>query len=152
MRRKEKEIVDRSEMDAVIRDAIVCHVGLSDGNIPYVVPLSFGYQDSTVYVHGAIEGRKIDILRKNNHVCVTFVADAEIVEGGTSCEWGMRYRSVVGFGRALFVEDTDDKKSGLEVIMKQYSNQPASIPTAAVDGTVVIKIKIDSITGKRSGV
>ncbi|MFC1532217.1 pyridoxamine 5'-phosphate oxidase family protein [Thermodesulfobacteriota bacterium] len=64
MRRKEKEITKKSEIEAVINKALVCRVGLSDNNFPYIVPLCFGYQDNTIYIHGALEGRKIDILKK----------------------------------------------------------------------------------------
>ncbi|MFH2046242.1 MAG: pyridoxamine 5'-phosphate oxidase family protein [Pseudomonadota bacterium] len=66
MRRKEKEITDKSEIEAVIHRLIVCRVGLADDNIPYIVPLCFGYRDNTIYVHGSLKGKKINILRKSH--------------------------------------------------------------------------------------
>lgn len=61
MRRKEKEITDKSEIEAVIHNSVVCRIGLVDDNIPYIVPLCFGYRDNTIYVHVSLEGKKINI-------------------------------------------------------------------------------------------
>lgn len=63
MRRKEKEITKKSEIEAVINKALVCRLGLSDNNIAYIVPLCFGYKGDTIYVHGALKGQKINCLK-----------------------------------------------------------------------------------------
>jgi nitroimidazol reductase NimA-like FMN-containing flavoprotein (pyridoxamine 5'-phosphate oxidase superfamily) len=68
MRRSEREIKDRAVIDAIIRQCLVCRLGLSDGEEPYIVPLCFGYDGEALYVHSASDGRKIDILRKNSRV------------------------------------------------------------------------------------
>lgn len=152
MRRKEKEITEKSEIEAVIHKSIVCRIGMSDDNIPYIVPLCFGYLDNTIYVHCYLKGRKIDILQKNNNVCFEFDINTEIVEGENPCEWGMKYQSVIGFGKALFIKDQDDKRKALNIIMNQYSGRPSLFSEKAINGTAVIKIEIESITGKQSGV
>jgi len=151
MRRKEKEITKKSEIEAVIHKSLVCRVGLSDNNIPYVVPLCFGYQDNTIYVHGFLKGRKIDILRKNRNVCFEFDINTEIVEGEKACEWGMKYQSVIGFGKGSFLEEPEDKKRALNIIMNQYSGRTFQFPENVVNGVAVIKIEIASMTGKQSG-
>ncbi|MCP4673635.1 MAG: pyridoxamine 5'-phosphate oxidase family protein, partial [Desulfobacula sp.] len=92
MRRKEKEIVEKSDIEAVIQKSIVCHLGLSDNNIPYIVPLCFGYQDNTIYVHGSLKGRKTDIIQKNQNICFEFDINTEIVKGENACKWGMKYK------------------------------------------------------------
>ena len=66
MRRKEKEIVEKSEIEAVISKASVCRLGMAEEGMPYVVPLCFGYENNTLYFHSAKEGKKVDILKKNN--------------------------------------------------------------------------------------
>ena len=151
MRRKEKEITEKSEIEAVIHKSIVCRVGFSEDNIPYVVPLSFGYQDNTIYVHGSLKGRKINILHKNPNVCFEFDINAEIVASENACEWGMRYQSVIGFGKASFVDDPEHKQKALNIIMKKYSGRSLQFPENAINGTAVIKIEIIGITGKQSG-
>ena len=151
MRRKEKEIIEKSEIEAVIHKSMVCRLGLSDDDIPYIVPLCFGYKDNTIYVHSSLEGKKVDILQKNHRVCFEFDINTEIVEGKTDCKWGMKYQSVIGFGNAFFLEEPDDKQRALNIIMNKYSDRQSQFPEKAIDGTAVIKIEIGSMTGKQSG-
>lgn len=151
MRRKEKEITEKSAIEAIIHKSVVCHLGLSDGNNPYIVPLCFGYQDRTIYVHGSLKGKKNDIIQKNQNVCFEFDINTEILEAENACDWGMKYQSVIGFGKASFLKDPDEKRKALNIIMSQYSDQPFQFPENALNGTAVIKIEIASMTGKQSG-
>ena len=77
MRRKDKEISDRSAIEDIIKRSTVCRLAMSDNNSPYVIPINFGYENSTVYFHSAREGRKIDILKKNPNVCIEFDIDIQ---------------------------------------------------------------------------
>ena len=79
MRKKEREITDIGEIEKIIRKATVCRLGLALNDVPYVVPLSFGYADKTLYLHGAKEGKKLDIIRQNNRVCFEVDVDSEVV-------------------------------------------------------------------------
>ncbi|GAB7025408.1 pyridoxamine 5'-phosphate oxidase family protein [Geotalea toluenoxydans] len=151
MRRREKEIKDETTLRAVIRQSLVCRLGLCDGYRPYVVPLSFGYEDGYLYFHAAHEGKKIEIIRRNNSVCFEFDANAEIVESEEACDWGMRYKSVIGFGKAVIVDDVEEKRRALEIIMKQYSENSFSFSDQSVASTTVIQIEIESMSGKQSG-
>ena len=151
MRRSEKEITDRSAIEAVIRQSVVCRLGLSDGDQPYVVPLSFGYEDGSLYFHAAQEGRKMDVIGKNNRVCFEFDVNAEVIEDREACGWGMAYQSVIGFGQASILDDPDEKRYALGVIMRQYSDRSFSFPEGPVEATAVIRVAIESMTGKQSG-
>jgi hypothetical protein len=112
MRRTEKEI-GRAEIDSIIRRSQVCRLGLSDQGAPYVVPLCFGYDGQALYFHCAKEGRKLDILRRNERVCFEFDIVEGMVETEQACGWTIRYQSVIGFGRASVVETAADKERGL---------------------------------------
>ena len=151
MRRGEKEIADESALKAVIHQSLVCRLGLSDGCQPYVVPLCFGYEDGFLYFHAALEGRKIEIIRRNNSVCFEFDINAEIVESQEACDWGMRYQSVIGFGKAVILDDIEEKRRALEIIMRQYSDRSFLFPDDSVARTAVIRVAIESMTGKQSG-
>lgn len=151
MRRKEKEITRKSEIEAIIIESAVCRVGLSDDGVPYIVPMCFGYQDDTIYIHGSLEGMKIRILQKNQNVCFEFDIDTEIEEAENSCGWGMKYRSVIGFGKACFVNNPDDKRKALNIIANQYSDKPSQFPEKVLNKTAVIRIEIAGMTGKQSG-
>ena len=102
MRKKEKEITQSSEIEEVIRKSLVCRIGMSDNDLPYIVPVCFGYQDNTIYIHGALKGRKNDILKKNKNVCFEFDINTAVVTAEDACKWGMNYQSVIGFGKAAF--------------------------------------------------
>lgn len=151
MRRKEKEITDKPAMEEIIRQSSVCRLALSDGDMPYVVPLCFGYQDGNIYVHGSLKGKKIEMLRKNQNVCFEFDINTKAVDAEKACDWSMQYQSIIGFGKASFVTDLDEKQKALDVIMGQYSNRAFHFPENKLKGTAVIQIEITSMTGKQSG-
>lgn len=149
MRRRDKEITGREAIDSVITHSQVCRLGLCDDGVAYIVPLCFGYDGSSLYFHGAGEGRKIDLLRKNNRVCFEFEADTEVVRGDLPCSFSMRYRSVMGEGRAHFVEEPSSKKRALECIMKQYGESGA-LEEGSLAKIVVFRVDIGQVSGKKS--
>ncbi len=150
MRRSEREIKDRAVIDAIIRQCLVCRLGLSDGEEPYVVPLCFGYDGEALYFHSASEGRKIDILRKNSRICFEFDIPEGMREAEQGCRWGIKYRSVIGFGTAEIVDDQEGKRRALEIVMAQYSGKEYIFPEDVVTKTTVIKVVIARVTGKQA--
>lgn len=151
MRRKDKAISDESAIRAIIEKATVCRLGMVDGDKPYVVPLCFGYRDDVLYFHGSLEGRKFDILRTNPNVCFEFDLIAEPLESENACNWSMKYQSVIGFGKAVFIESPEEKREALSIIMAQYSDRSYEFPKNMVAATSAIKVEIESMTGKQSG-
>jgi nitroimidazol reductase NimA-like FMN-containing flavoprotein (pyridoxamine 5'-phosphate oxidase superfamily) len=151
MRRKDKEITDTEVIDDIISRSTVCRLALSETNRPYIVPVCFGYRNRTLYVHSAREGKKVDILRKNNTVCVEFDVDHELVKADRACTWGMKYRSVICYGTASFVDDDRKKREALDVIMDHYATGPFEYNDKNLANSIVIKIEIESMTGKQSG-
>jgi nitroimidazol reductase NimA-like FMN-containing flavoprotein (pyridoxamine 5'-phosphate oxidase superfamily) len=150
LRRKEKEITDKSEIESIIRKSLVCRLGLADDGSPYIVPLCFGYKDNSLYFHSAKEGRKIEILKRNNDVCFEFDDNLEVQAGKAACDWGMKYRSVIGYGRASFIEDPGEKRKALDIIMRQYADGDFKYSEKAFGKALVIKVEIQSMTGKKS--
>ena len=151
MRRKDKEISDESGIEAIIKKADVCRIGMVNGNKPYIVPLCFGYHDNVLYFHGSLKGQKFDILRINPNVCFEFDLITKAVESENACDWSMKYQSVIGFGKAVFIENSDEKRKALSIIMGQYSDRPFQFPENKLKATTVIEVKIESMTGKHSG-
>lgn len=148
MRKAEREITDRSDIDSIMRKSRVCRLGLTDGNEPYVVPLCFGYDGQALYFHCAPEGRKIELLRKNSKVCFEVDLLEEIIEHDQACRWGLRFQSVIGSGTASFLETPEEKRRGLEILMKHYSPKDFTFPEDILSHTTVIRIDIESISGK----
>ena len=164
MRRKDREITEISLIENVIRNSLVCRLGMSRNDQPYVVPLCFAYSDNTLYFHSAGEDLKLEILQQNPNVCVEleilqqnpnvcveFDIDQEVIQGDKPCKWTMKYRSVIGFGKGSLVEDLEEKKKGLDAIMQHYAGRSFEYVEAAIENTVIIKVEVESMTGKKSG-
>lgn len=151
MRRKEKEIIDIDEIERIIKKAICCRIGLVDTDEPYVVPVSFGYERNALYFHSALEGRKVELIKKNNKICFEIDTDVEVAKARKPCGWTMKYRSVIGVGRAYILENDEEKSHGLKLIMRQYTEGNFSFPKSTLDSVLVVRVDIGSITGKKSG-
>ena len=151
MLRKEKEITDIKGIEEIINRAKVFRLALALDDTPYVVPLCFGYRAKTIYFHSDREGKKIDILKENNKVCFEFDIDYELIESENSCKWGMKYRSVIGFGKVAVIEDMEEKQAALSIIMQNYTDKTFLFPEKMVQATFIAKIEIEKISGKASG-
>jgi len=153
MRRKDKEIVDEKVMVSIIEKAMVCRVGMCWQDEPYVIPMNFGYRDNYIYLHSAGEGRKLDMLRKNNKVCMEFDTDVELIQSQEACKTDVKYKSILIFGTAVIVKDITEKKRALDIIMHHYYHHSLAAfhyPEDALEKTVIIKVKVNQMTGKES--
>jgi uncharacterized protein len=152
MRRKEKEIKENGGIEEIIKRALVCRLAMSVEDRPYVVPLCFGYKEGSLYFHCAREGMKLEMLRKNNRVCFEWDVDHALVTAENGCDWTMKGQSVVGFGRAYIVDDPDEKRAGLDVIMEHYgAERPFSYKEKGFHKALIIRVEIESMNGKKIG-
>jgi nitroimidazol reductase NimA-like FMN-containing flavoprotein (pyridoxamine 5'-phosphate oxidase superfamily) len=153
MRRKDRQITGRGEIEEIIMASDVCRIALTDSNIPYIVTMNFGYRGGEkpcFYFHSAKEGRKIDMIRKNGYVCFELDTGHELYSGIKGCDWGMRFSSVVGYGNISMVEDNTEKIAGLDCIMSHYSgNGTFRYDKKIYDSTAVMRLDIYEMTGKR---
>ncbi len=150
MRRKDREMTDRNDIEAILKSCVLCHLGMCDGDRPYVLPLNYGYQDGCVYIHGAGEGQKLDILRQNRNVCVTVERDVAIQKGERPEDCTTLYQSVVAFGKAELVTDEAGKQEGLAILMAQHGEPlQGPLPAAVLARLTVIRVRLDTMTGKR---
>ena len=123
---------------------------MNDRDYPYIVPLCFGYRDNTLYFHSAREGKKLDIIRKDNKVCFEFDMVHDLIRADTSCKWSIAYRSVIGFGRAFLIDESAAKRRALDIIMQQYGGTASTYNDTALKSMVIIKVEIKDMTGKHS--
>jgi nitroimidazol reductase NimA-like FMN-containing flavoprotein (pyridoxamine 5'-phosphate oxidase superfamily) len=151
MRRKEKEITNRKEIDTVLSKATICRIGLVDNNVAYIVPLNFGYKNNCLYFHSAPIGKKIELITKNNIVCFEVDIDHELIDTGIPCNWSSKYTSIIGYGKAHFITNTEQKQEALNIIIDHYSPGTSyDYPEKNIRDVAVIKIKITQMTGKKS--
>jgi nitroimidazol reductase NimA-like FMN-containing flavoprotein (pyridoxamine 5'-phosphate oxidase superfamily) len=153
VRRHDKEIKDPGGIREIIRKGLVCHLALVDDGRPYLVSMNYGFRDNSLYLHSALEGRKIDILRRNPDVCFQIVTGTRLTTGPDACgDWTMKYRSVTGFGNAVLVEEDTEKIEAMQILMDQYTTKgPFEFTPERLAQTMVIRIDIDEMTGKVSG-
>ena len=155
MRKFEHQIRDRVLIAAILDQIPVVHVGCNDGDWPYVVPLSFGYEAAEevlrVYLHCAREGRKVDLLRRFPQVCVTFVGDDRpvFVPPAMYSTW---FQSVIITGTASEVTDPLKKAEALRALCQKLTPEHMDGFEAAVGKslavTAVWKVHMEEISGK----
>jgi len=151
MRRSEKEITDVAELRRILEAARVCRVALCDGDRPYLVPLTFALDGDDLVLHSARHGRKLEILRRNPAVCFEVEEGIEVAPAATACEFGMRFRTVIGHGDAQFIEERDEKARLLALFGPRYGAAADAPPEHEVERTCVLRIRVRELTGKSSG-
>jgi uncharacterized protein len=152
MRRKDREVSNKAELEAIVRQADVCRIAMFAEKAPYIVPLNFGYEwDETLklYFHCAQTGRKLELLKMNDSVGFEIDIGHELIAGSTACDWGMKYKSVVGHGKIREIADEEDKARGLDSIMKQAGFEGSPSYSRQMLGAVkVLCLEVEEITGK----
>ncbi len=147
MTRREQQVTDINEIIEILEKSKVVHVGMIDGDEPYVVPMNYGYilEDGklTIYLHGARRGRKIDAIKANPKVFYEMCCDITPFEGEVACKYGITYASIMGRGLATLVEDVEEKKKALSILMKTQTGKDFQFEDKLT--TVVSIIKIDTL-------
>lgn len=152
MRRKDYKIEDQSEIMHILQKADVCRIAMSDDNVPYIVTMNFGFGKNgatSLYFHSAYDGKKINILKKNNLVCFQADIEHEFFLHSTFCGCSMKYKSVVGMGRISFVTDMAEKIEALQAIMTHYTKKAGHVfEEERVNRTLILRLDIEEISGK----
>lgn len=120
---------------------------------PYVIPMNFGYGEGVIYLHSSRSGKKIELLKQKPAVCISFSTDHQLrwQNETVACSYGMRYRSVLAYGKAEFIEDIEEKRYALTKIMAQYSGRNFTFNDPAVRDVAVFKVKVDKMDGRVYG-
>lgn len=151
--RREREITQINEIKEILDKAMVVHIGMIDEDEPYVIPMNYGYTlengELCLYLHGAVVGRKLDIIRKNPKVFFEMECDVAPFGGTYACQYGTAYASVMGLGKAEILENTEDKKSGLSIFMKTQTGKDFTFEDKMVSMVSVIKVTAKDFTAKK---
>jgi nitroimidazol reductase NimA-like FMN-containing flavoprotein (pyridoxamine 5'-phosphate oxidase superfamily) len=126
---------------------------VDENNRPYVLPFNFGYKDKCIYLHSGSAGKKINILKKNNSVCVVFSIghDLSYQNQNVACSYIMSYKSVICYGKVEFIEEYEKKVEAMNIIMKQYTGKVFDYSKPAIDNVLVYKVVVEEITAKEFG-
>lgn len=150
--RREREVTDPTQIAEILDKSMIVHIGMVDGDEPYVVPMNYGYtmEDGklTLYLHGAKWGRKLDVMRANPKVFFCLECDVVPFDGDIACRYGTTYSSVMGSGTAVILEDPVEKAAGLSVLMKTQTGKDFTFDDKMVSIVSVIKIDVSEYTAK----
>ena len=151
MRRNDRAVTDPVEIVDIMARCEVLHLAIAAEPAPYLLPVNFGMEPDgmTLYVHGAMEGTKYDLLAKNNHVGFEMECTNGLVldEAGHNCT--MNYESVMGWGIVSEVTAPEEKLHALDRIMRQYHAEDFPYSRAVADRTRILCLRIQERTGKR---
>lgn len=138
------EILDRCK---------VCRLGMIDGDTVYMVPVNFGYtyedEKLVLYIHGAKEGHKYDVIAEHPNVGFEMDCEHELVTADIACAYGYRFASIVGNGKAEIVSEPEEKKKGLSVLMRHQTGKDFMFGDKEAESVTVLKVTAESFSGKR---
>ena len=155
LRRGERAMKTREEMERLLERAAVGCLSVATEDGPYAVAMNYLFHDGCIYLHGARAGRKMEALARDSRACFLVHEDGPQVAWDKGCGISQIYRSVICFGKAELVEDADERKSILERMIGKYAPGEAAGPALEagnVGRTAVIRIAIESMSGKANGI
>ena len=152
MTKRERQVTDPAQILHILDTAKVVHLGLSVNDEPYVVPMNYGYVMEegrlTLYIHSAVRGKKLDMIQANPHVFFEIDCDLMPFEGRVPCQYGLVYSSIMGRGQAQILEDVEEKKQAMTLLMKTQTGKDFTFEDRLVSIVSVIRIDVSEYTAK----
>lgn len=154
MRRADREVKDDVRIAEIIDKCDCCRVGFCDDGEVYIVPMNFGYEATECgyrfYFHGAKNGRKMDIVRKNPKVGFELDTNYSLKRGDIACNFSTFYQSVIGNGVICEVEDNEEKKHALELIFEHAvgGNFFPVFDDEKLNAVAVLRLDVEKISCK----
>ena len=152
MTKRERQVTDPAQIAHILDTGKVLHLGLAVNNEPYVVPMNYGYtmEDGklVLYLHSALQGKKLDMMRTNPNVFFEIDCDLMPFEGRVPCQYGLVYSSIMGRGTARIVGNVEEKKQAMSILMKTQTGKDFAFEDRLVSIVAVIRIDVEEYTAK----
>ena len=152
MTKRELQITDKNRILEILDTARVLHLGLCAGDEPYVVPMNYGYAEEdgrlVLYLHSAVRGKKLDMIRQNPKVFFELCCELVPFAGKVPCQYGLSYSSLMGRGTATVVEDVEEKKRAMTLLMKTQTGKDFVFEDRLVSIVAVIRVDVSQYTAK----
>ena len=149
MRLEKREIKDPAELEKVLDACKVVRIGTMDAEGMFIVPVNFGYEfcqkerSLKLYIHSAKEGRKAEAFAENPNVAIEMDCGHEVIRGDYTCSYSFAFSSIMGNGRIRMVENEEEKRHGLTLLMQHVEFLPHMLQRVAV-----YCIEVSEFTGK----
>ena len=149
--RRNRQQLSREECERILGRCTSGVLALAgDGGYPYAVPLSYVYADGAIIFHSAVEGHKVDAIKRDNRCSFCVIEQDEI----KPAEFTTYFRSVIAFGRIHILETADEKVQALRLLGRRYS--PGDEPglqheiDKSLDHVLILRLNIDHLSGKQA--
>lgn len=153
MRKADREIKSKEEIIEIMRRCDVCRLAFNNGDYPYIILLNFGLEVNDekiiLYFHSALEGTKIDIMKREMKASFEMDTKHELQYYEEKGYCTMSYESVIGRGKIKILSESE-KMEALKKLMAQYhKDKEAYFNPAAISRTIVYSLEVEEITAKR---
>jgi nitroimidazol reductase NimA-like FMN-containing flavoprotein (pyridoxamine 5'-phosphate oxidase superfamily) len=149
---RERGTYERSVVESILDEGVVCHVGVVDGTTPIVSPMAYARIGSHLYLHGAARNRTLDLLASGSAACVTVTLLDGLVLARAAVHHSMNYRCVMLFGAGATVEDPEEKLGASAALLERMvpgRSTVARVPSATeLRATTVVRFPIDEGSAK----
>jgi uncharacterized protein len=146
-------IESRDEMETILNEESTGYLGLAMDNQPYVVPLTYVYDQGRILFHCALTGTKLDQIRANPHVCFTVAKQTGgVVRHPQGANCNEENDSVVCYGSARIVENKLERQKLLNIFNHHFQPDAAEISLEDAEKCYAVEIKIEKMTGRRQRV
>lgn len=152
IREPDRGVYDRDSAYQILDEGFLCHVGFAIGGQPFVIPTSYGRKDSSLYIHGSAASRMLRQMKPGVPVCVTVTLLDGLVLARSVFNHSMNYRSVVILGKAILVDNPEEKLAALHVLAEHIlpgrwddARQPNERELKA---TSVLRLPIEEFSAK----
>ena len=153
MRKSDREIKSKEEIIDIIKRCDVIRLAFNNGDYPYILPLNFGFEvknDKVIfYLHSALEGTKVDIMKKDNRASFEMDTKHELQYYEEKGYCTMSYESIIGRGRIRILSE-EEKMNALKKLMGHYhKSEDTYFNPAAISRTLVYSLEVEEMTAKR---
>ncbi|HEX6421691.1 MAG TPA: pyridoxamine 5'-phosphate oxidase family protein [Acidimicrobiales bacterium] len=148
----ERASYDRSEVDAILDEGLVAHVGIATDEGPVVIPMLYARDGDRLLLHGSPASRLLRSGKRGTDMCVTVTLVDGLVLARSAFHHSMNYRSVVVLGRAVPVDDPVERRTALDRLVEHI------VPGRTADarepndrelrGTLVLALPLDECSAK----
>lgn len=153
MRRNDREITDKEAIESFISEEQILRIAFYDNGDIYIVPVNYGYLYEngkySFYFHGAKAGRKYELSKSEPKVGFEIDGKYKLLESETACDFSAAFQSVIGTGTLHLVDEKEEKKLGLNTIMKQTTKQTNwNYQNEMLEAVAVFRLDVDKISCK----
>ncbi len=149
--RRNRQALPQEECEDILKRGETCVLALAgDDGYPYAVPVNYCYTDGKIYIHCAVEGHKMDAVRRDPKASLTVIDCAKVLPE----EHSTHYRSVIAFGRMRILGE-EEKLKAIEAFSLRFSPQLSLEERSRViarwqPALAVLEFTPEHIAGKQS--